>query len=162
MITIGIDPGVSGGIAVFHERAGHVEIHTLKFADKTEADVAKWLRGFCLGGESPMCYLEQVGAAGGGPLGRRQGANSMFTFGKSYGFLRGVLVALGIPFEDVRPAKWLHAMGLKGIKDEGQTAKKNRHKQKAQQLFPHVKLTHATADAILLAEYARRMERGEK
>jgi hypothetical protein len=42
------------------------------------------------------------------------------------------------------------------------TQKKNVHKQRAIELFPperypNVKVTHKTADALLLAEYARRI-----
>lgn len=39
--------------------------------------------------------------------------------------------------------------------------KKNRHKAKAQQLFPAWHITHATADALLIAEYARRKATGQ-
>jgi hypothetical protein len=33
---------------------------------------------------------------------------------------------------------------------------KNVTKRKAQELFPSLKITHATADALLIAEYLRR------
>jgi hypothetical protein len=36
------------------------------------------------------------------------------------------------------------------------TVKKNKHKAKAAQLFPRVKITHSNADALLIAEHARR------
>lgn len=151
---IGIDPGASGGLAWFDPEHRPV---AQKFDGMTEADIAA-LFGFITAHGPAFAYLEQVGACGGGKEGRRQGANSMFTFGRNYGFLRGLLVGLRIPFEDVRPQKWLPAMGLRGIKDESQTEKKNRHKQKAQQLFPRLTITHKTADAILLAEYGRRQQ----
>lgn len=155
---IGLDPGRSGGIACLY--AHHDTPLVQKLDGQTEADIAGLLRE--LGGRTPVfAYIEQVSpnrnqSTGGG---RAQGSSGMFTFGRSYGFLRGCLVALKIPFEEVRPQKWLPEMGLRGIKDESTTDKKNRHKQKAQQLFPSVKLTHATSDAILLAEYGRRASR---
>jgi len=34
---------------------------------------------------------------------------------------------------------------------------KNVSKRKAQELFPSMKVTHASADALLIAEYGRRM-----
>lgn len=37
---------------------------------------------------------------------------------------------------------------------------KNITKQRAQQLFPSAKVTHKIADALLLAEYCRRVHRG--
>jgi len=33
---------------------------------------------------------------------------------------------------------------------------KNVSKRRAQELFPEIKITHAIADALLIAEYARR------
>jgi hypothetical protein len=42
------------------------------------------------------------------------------------------------------------------VKDETSTEKKNRHKAAAVRLFPGVKVTHKVADAILIAEFARR------
>jgi hypothetical protein len=44
--------------------------------------------------------------------------------------------------------------------NEASRAKKALHKERAQALFPGVRVTHALADALLLAEYARRLEAG--
>jgi len=76
--------------------------------------------------------------------------SSTFKFGQSYGFLRGVLIASEIRFVEVRPQEWQKAMGCLSRGD------KNVTKAKAQQLWPAQKITHATADALLLAEYFRR------
>jgi hypothetical protein len=35
--------------------------------------------------------------------------------------------------------------------------KKQRNKAKAEELFPGQRITHATADALLIAEYCRRI-----
>ena len=153
---LAIDPGSSGGFAWMDENG----TYAFRFGNLTEASIAGELRAFTQGNNT-FAYIEQVGACGGGKEGRRQGANSMFTFGQNYGFLRGLLIGMMIPFEEVRPQKWLPAMGLRGIKDETQTQKKNRHKAKAEQLFPHIKCTHAIADALLLCEYARRLRSGQ-
>lgn len=68
-------------------------------------------------------------------------------------------LAAGLRVEYVSPQKWQRALGLlskgRGL-GQGDTAKKNRNKAKAQELFPGVKVTHAIADALLLAEYGRR------
>lgn len=108
----------------------------------TEADLCHWL-------QTETCaprfvWLEQVGSMPG------QGVSSTFKFGQSYGFLRGLLVGLGIPHEFVRPAVWQKALGCLSGGD------KNVTKAKAQQLWPHVKWAHATADSALIAEYGRR------
>jgi hypothetical protein len=102
-----------------------------------------------------MCfaYLEDV-QPGGLHRGKEgtMGAKSSFTFGRGYGNLEMALIAAGIPFERVRPQKWQQSMGCLTKGD------KNVSKRKAQELFPALKLTHATSDAILIAEYGRRIQ----
>jgi len=78
------------------------------------------------------------------------GVTGMFTFGNFYGFLRGILTASGIPHEFVQPEKWQKAMGCLTRGD------KNVSKAAAQRLFPKIKITHAMADSLLIAEYCRR------
>ena len=86
----------------------------------------------------------------------------MFTFGRGYGFLRGVLTSLQIPIHDVTPVQWQRKMGISVKKGESKTAKKNRHKQLAQQMFPHLAkgMTHHKADALLIAAYGKRYHSG--
>ena len=86
----------------------------------------------------------------------KQGVASTFKFGRSYGNLEAFLIAAEIPFERVVPSVWQREFGLISKKGETKTAKKNRHKAKAQELFPSVKVTHAVADALLIAEWHRR------
>lgn len=96
-----------------------------------------------------------------GYVGEAQPGSAAFKFGQSYGGLRMALVAAGIPFEEVTPQVWQRKMGVTPRrKDESKTAWKNRLKAKAQQLYPGVKVTLATADALLLVEYCRRRQEG--
>lgn len=83
-----------------------------------------------------------------------QGATGTFTFGRGYGFLRGCLVTIGIPFEEVAPQTWQKHLDCKT------GGNKNVSKGRAQQLFPHLKITHKIADALLIAEYGRRIRLG--
>ena len=80
------------------------------------------------------------------------GVKSAFTFGQGFGHIEMALTAAGIPFERVSPQKWQKAMGCLTKGD------KNVSKRRAQELFPHLKVTHATADALLIAAYGRRNE----
>ena len=80
------------------------------------------------------------------------GVVSSFSFGRGYGNLEMALTAAGIPFERVRPQVWQKALGCMTKGD------KNVSKRKAQELFPQLKITHATADALLLAEFGRRAQ----
>jgi len=87
----------------------------------------------------------------------KQGVSSTFKFGQNFGTLLGILAALGIPHERITPGKWQKEFGLiRRDKNETITEKKNRHKARAQELFPAVRVTHAVADALLIAEFCRR------
>jgi len=140
---IGIDPGKSGSIVV--NRAG--DCYTASLGKMTEQDVATWLADHYAAGVD-FAYIERVSSS------PQMGVKSAFTFGQSYGFLRGCLIAMNIPFEEVSPAKWQRALGCLSKGD------KNVTKAKAQQLFPGIKVTHAIADALLIAEYGRRLRGG--
>ena len=137
MTFVGIDPGMSGGIAWIH--GAHYECR--QFKDNTEKDISEMFRS-----HDPSCFamLESVHSFPG------QGVASSFKFGMNFGMLKGFLYGFGIPFELVTPQKWQKEIGCLTGGD------KNISKTKAQQLFPQIKVTHAIADALLLAEYARR------
>ena len=75
------------------------------------------------------------------------GVKSAFTFGNGFGHLEMALTAAAIPFERVRPQVWQKATGCMTKGD------KNVSKRRAQELFPSIKVTHAIADALLIASY---------
>lgn len=145
-LYIGIDPGKSGSIALIRCKEGYKRelITTIRF-NNTEADVAWAFRDVLE--ENVECALfasiEKVSSMPG------QGVSSTFKFGQWYGFARGLLYAYQIPFEFVTPSKWQKHLGCLTKGD------KNITKDKAQRLFPKQKIIHATADAILIAEYTR-------
>ena len=153
MTIIGIDPGQSGGIAwvtgsdmrVAKMPETLADLWTLfeiiEKAGTPEQRLSKAVSGF-------KAYIEQVHSMPG------QGVASSFKFGRGYGNLEMALTAANIPFERVTPQKWQKAMGCMTKGD------KNVSKRKAQELFPQLKITHATADATLIAEYGRRMHDG--
>jgi hypothetical protein len=141
---IGCDPGASGGIGVIYPDRS--EVYKMP---ETEEDmlslfgsIARATTGNCI------CLVETVHAM------PKQGVSSTFKFGMGYGALRMAVRASGIPFEGITPQKWQKGLGcLTG-------GEKNVSKERAQNLFPHLKIIHATADAILIAEYLRRRETG--
>ena len=137
---IGVDPGKSGAIAYLHEKKGAWSTKnngTLK--DQIEELMQVSMHHDC------FAVLEVVHSS------PQMGVKSAFTFGQSYGQLEAALITCGISFERIRPAKWQGDMQCRTKGD------KNVTKRKAQELFPDVKITHANADALLLAEYARRL-----
>ena len=148
MNIIGIDPGKSGGISVITEDVSIVLCESIE--KMTERDVADTIDAFKSMGAC-HCFIEKVGAA------RGQGVTSMFTFGQNYGFWRGLLTANKIPFEEVPPTVWQPAMRCKTRGASTKSEHKQHLKQRAQQLFPSIHITLATADALLIAEYGRRV-----
>jgi crossover junction endodeoxyribonuclease RuvC len=138
MNYIGIDPGKSGGIAIITPGGG-AYAHKMP---ETDRDLLDLLSEFSA--DDNRAVLEQVHAMPG------QGVTSTFTFGRGYGKLEMALCAALIPFETVTPQKWQKLMGCLTKGD------KNVSKAAAQRLFPHLKVTHAIADALLIAEYCRR------
>lgn len=136
-ICVGIDPGISGGISVI----GPLGAEAFKMPE-TERDVFDLLNSFYF--YEPVVFMEKVG-----PM-PKQGVVSVWKFSANYNFLRGVVIALGYPLHDVRPQVWQKTLGCLTHGD------KNISKAKAQQLFPQIKVTHATADSLLIAEYGRR------
>ena len=144
-LYMGVDPGQSGAVAVVDEDGGYAGSVRLSLTPRDIADcVELWARL----GEVKLCMLEQVHAM------PRQGVVSTFKFGTSFGFCMGFLTCSRIPYEMVTPHKWQSRMRCKTKGD------KNITKAAAQRLFPDVKITHALADALLLAEYARRYSLG--
>lgn len=137
-VFLGVDPGVSGGLAVVMGP----EAVTLKLKDATPRDVWDWLREYAV--VARHAVIEKVGST------PQMGVVSAFTFGKSYGAIRAFLIALEVPLTEVSPLVWQKALGCRTKGD------KNVSKARAQELWPKMKITHANADALLLAEYGRR------
>jgi Holliday junction resolvasome RuvABC endonuclease subunit len=142
MIYLGIDPGQSGCIAALWSDGGAWESHCP--GDSTEGDIVNWIRNIQELGDGTRACIEIVHSS------PQMGVTSAFTFGRSYGLLRGIVLAHKIPLIEVRPQKWQKAMGCMSKGD------KNVTKAAAQRLWPSVKITHRNADALLIAEYGRK------
>jgi len=119
----------------------------LAFHNMTEHDIAETLREWSdpteYDGWGGKATIEQVHSM------PKQGVASSFKFGRSYGFLLGLLTGLKIPYTMVTPQKWQKALGCLTHGD------KNVSKAAAQRRWPTEKWTHAIADAALIAEYGR-------
>lgn len=148
---IGIDPGVTGAIALLSPKGDLddlLDMPTLLLTGTRQkvnaAELGKIIsRWVDLPGLTAL--LEQVGAMPG------QGVSSMFGFGMSYGIVQGVLGALQIPVTFVTPQAWKKRAGIpaKAEKDFSRTI--------AQQLYPLASLDRkkdvGRADAILIARF---------
>jgi len=138
---IGIDPGKGGGLALVGPGGAVIDVVKMP---TTERDIYELLSEWADMDGGVFARLEFVRSR------PKMSSVAVFTFGWGYGGLRMALVAAGVPFEEVTPAKWQQFMRCLTKGD------KKVSYRKAQELFPRQKITHAIADALLIAEYARR------
>lgn len=152
-IYIGIDPGQSGGISFIYPD-GDMIANKMPQTEKDISDLFGIIIDSSLYGQGGLfAIIEKVHSMPG------QGVASSFKFGRNYGFLRGCLISLGIPFDEVTPQKWMKHFSMKKAKTETKTQWKNRLKGKAQQLYPSLKPTLATADSILISRYCMEVQK---
>lgn len=149
MNRICIDIGANGGI-VHEDNAGKVTAYKMPKTDEAKlhriCDIVHTLQA-----EDVQVTIERVG----GYIGQRNTGSSMFRFGEGYGFLKGVVLSLGLNLRLVTPQTWQKALDLGGKGKLSTTQWKNRLKARAQQEFPDVKVTLWSADALLILLYAR-------
>lgn len=136
MNVLGIDPGASGGIAIVGDKLYAVSM------PETLMDIWQELQTWRT--EVKVAYIENVHTMPG------DGRASAGKFMRNVGNLEAFLTAAAIPFERVAPGVWQKAMGCLTKGD------KNVSKRRAQELFPTLRITHATADALLIAAYGLR------
>lgn len=151
MIICGVDPGLSGAVCFYNASTGDVETIdmpslTLQRGGKSKSEVDPHaLAGLLWKRHCDHAFVEKVGAMPG------QGTSSMFSFGKSYGVVLGVIAALGIPLTLVSPVKWKRTLGVTDGKDGARA--------RASQLMPaaadqwSLKKDHGKAESALLALY---------
>lgn len=162
MNVIGIDPGLTGALALLHDNGDavvDVPVRARLSGKGKELDlhalvdiVDAWLK------DDTVVYLEQVSAMPGGGE-RKMGATGAFSFGRSTGQVEGVLATLGAYVVHVRPQAWKKRAGLSGKpKPVAVTL--------AQNLFPHLRSSlvvkrlvtnqvqaQGRADALLIAKF---------
>ena len=80
--------------------------------------------------------------------------------GRQFGFWEGICAASGVPVRLVKPQKW--QKGIAGVDGKTGMDRKRALCAEARRIFPMHKITLDNCDAVLLADYARRMERGSQ
>lgn len=165
MIYLGIDPGLDGALAAITVFGPPINSHFVDIFDtptvsvartggkyKREYDIAAMQKRLVeIGGT--YAVIEKVHAMPG------QGVTSMFSMGYGCGLWEGLLAGLGIPYTRVAPQTWQKTM----LRDEGKG--KDASRLQAQRLFPARaelfarKKDDGRADAVMLAEYGRRLHR---
>jgi|TARA_B100001093_G_C26775547_1_gene992170 crossover junction endodeoxyribonuclease RuvC len=153
MRIIGIDPGLSGGIAILEDNKikGMFDMPVMADGKKNKrqlnsAFLVQLIKENIKNIEDTVVIVEQVNAMPG------QGVTSMFNFGQTFGAIKGICAALALPIFFVRPAKWKkHFELINSSKDASRT--------KVIEMYPLVseelskKKDVNKSDAILIARY---------
>jgi len=137
---IAIDPGASGGIAW---KIGN-ETGAFPIPKSFDEIIGKLraLRDSC-----NVAYIEDIPKFTGVKL----PGSVMAVLFHSFGFLEGVLMALGFVVIRTRPQAWQKALDL-GTRAKGMSKPewKRKLKEEAQRRFPDAKISLATSDALLI------------
>ena len=155
MLIIGIDPGISGSICFFENGKiiDVVEMPTMTEGKKNKRQVNGsqiyneiLKRIMKIEKQNVRVIIEQVSAMPG------QGVTSMFNFGQTFGAIKGICAALGLPIFFVRPSKWKkHFELINSSKDSSRT--------KVIEMYPSLsdnlskKKDVNKSDAILIARF---------
>ena len=132
MKIIGIDPGLSGAIAVLENNKvlNIFDIPVMSEGKKNKrqlnsALLVNLLKENINKEEEVAVVVEQVNAMPG------QGVTSMFNFGQTFGAIKGICAALELPIFFVRPSKWKkHFELINSSKDSSRT--------KAIEMYPKI------------------------
>jgi crossover junction endodeoxyribonuclease RuvC len=147
-MIIGIDIGVTGGIAVLDKSGALVEIHdmpTLQDGPAGRRAVnAPLLAAIIFKSHADQAFVEHVGARPG------EGAVGAFSFGRARGVIEGTLAAAGVPCAFITPACWKRAVGLTLASKDAARAEAIRRWPNHAELFARVK-DDGRAEAALIA-----------
>lgn len=138
---LAIDPGTSGGYAVLKQN-GEIEAHpipSLTYAELQEATFGDY-----------TVIIEDVPKF----VGRMIPSSATATLHFGFGYLCGHFEARLMRVIKVRPQTWQATIGI-GIKGKMPSAQwKRKLRDEAQRRHPELKVSLATADAILLLDHA--------
>jgi len=145
-VILGIDPGAHGAMSVTSLDGSFREV--FPFHKVTYHEIARTIELYNAIYSSVFAYVEEVHSM------PKDGKVQAFTFGRNYGIILGVLIALKIPIVDVLPNTWQTGLKLR-TRGLEYREKKRALKLAALKKFPQFNVTLDTADALLIAEYGR-------
>ena len=153
MRIIGIDPGLSGGIAVLDDLKIYdiFDMPIMSEGKKNKnqlnsAQLVNIIKKHVLKNDDTFVIVEQVSAMPG------QGVTSMFNFGQTFGAIKGICAALSLPIFFVRPSKWKkHFNLINASKDSSRTKVIEMYPSLSSQLAKKKDVNKS--DAVLIARY---------
>ena len=146
MIVLGIDPGVTGGLAFVFVGVPHVFDIPSVNGEIDAAEVRRLILGHGASGDEMLAVIERASSRPG------QGVASTFKYGAAYGALKAIVQAAGIPLHVVTPQTWKKHFKLDSDKEKSRAL--------AIRLWPACsafsrKMDHGRAEAALIAQYGR-------
>ena len=151
MFHLAIDPGASGAYAIRYPD-GTTEAHPFTCDSDFLSTMSNLASRAKQEHHSVTCTIEQVG----GYVGKAQPGSSMFNFGRNFGYVLGVCQAFGFQIILTRPQVWQKAFPTKTKKNQNSAQHKRELKDHATRLYPALKPTLKTADALLILHYSTR------
>ncbi len=153
MKIIGIDPGLSGAIAILQEKKvlNIFDMPVMSEGKKNKrqlnsAQLVNIIKENKNDNEEIIVVVEQVNAMPG------QGVTSMFNFGQTFGAIKGISAALNLPIFFVRPSKWKkHFDLINSSKDSSRTKVIEMYPSLSSQLAKKKDVNKS--DAILIARF---------
>jgi Holliday junction resolvasome RuvABC endonuclease subunit len=140
MKILGIDPGLTGGLALLDlDKLTVIPMPVLKLKDKQTLDLGVLVQKLQEMQPDHVCIEQQQSMP-------KQGLSSTFRTGYHYGVLIGVLAALKVPYETISPRQWKKAMQV--------PADKSAARHRATQLLPQYAAAWSKAKDDGLAEAA--------
>lgn len=155
MTVAGIDPGKTGALAILHPDGSteFFDVPRIVLKGKDKPAWSQWAREWCMALDlamPDMVVIEDIAARPG------QGVTSMFTFGRTLGFVHGLVTATtSCPVHFVTPSVWKAKLGLLN-------SGKGASREKCRTLYPAsaASLTRVKddgrAEAALIAHYGRK------
>lgn len=142
---LAFDPGKAGGACIRHTD-GMIELHSFR----SEHEYIDMIRS--VGAKDFEAVVEDVPAF----VSAATSNASSFKLGYNFGFIVGALRSLSFPTHLVKPQIW--QKGLSGLRPKlSYTDRKRMLKDNAVRLYPDLKITNATADAVLIMNWYRNL-----
>jgi hypothetical protein len=153
LTIIAIDPGAHGALCFIPPR-GLPVVHK---TDKTPPLEAITDAVCHVDTKDCVAYLEKIG---GFIAGKSLPGSSMFKMGHSAGYWEGLLAALHIRTILVRPQDW--QAGISGTTGKKGPERKRALRAEALRRYPAIKVSLDDCDALLIADYGVRAEKGAR
>ena len=155
MITLGCDPGLTGGVSAV-DQYGQVLFCEAMPISRGQVDTVdvKELRHLLDGRsiDSMFAYVERAQSM------PQQGISSAFNYGTSFGTLLGALAAFGIGYQLVPASVWKRKLGLMAGSDKAASI------GLARQHYPKLtfkKGEHGLAESLLIARWGWEKDRAK-